>query len=241
MLETQKYPIQRIKPNHIVSFPIDNPHKIKSITMNSLAYGHGQEVVYDFGRMEMNMLKEFEQRKFVSIDKDSFEYIQYQMEIFTSSGSKKNFILEIRGRIKQSPFDRETSIKIDQYFEVIESRGLDDKIQTLRDLHGGLEKILCFLQNTREAGESTVESFVNQKMKGSKHRVYSENTTISQVKLKNILALYEKLEEKYFPHVTKSIRPDYTSMANEREIRTTLEGILRHSELAPNGTAVNEE
>jgi hypothetical protein len=208
--------------------------------MNSLAYGHGQEVVYDFGRLEMNILKDFEQRKFVSTDKDSFEYIQYQMEIFTSSGSKKNFILEIRGRIKQSAFDRETSIKIDQYFEVIESRGQEDKIQTLRDLHGGLEKILCFLQNTREDRESTIEHFVNNKMKGNKHRVYSENTTFSQVKLMNILALYEKLEEKYFPHVTKSVRPDYTSMRNEREIRGTLEGILRYSEVAPNGAAGNE-
>lgn len=113
--------------------------------MNSLTYGHGQELVYDFGRMELSILKDFEQMKFLSTDKDSFEFIQYQMEIFTSSGSKKNFILEIRGRIKQSPFDRDTSIKIDQYFDVIESRGQEDKVQTLRDLHGGLEKILCFL------------------------------------------------------------------------------------------------
>jgi hypothetical protein len=68
---------------------------IKAFAMNSLTFGHGQEVVYDFGRMEMNILKDFEQLKFVSIDMDSFEYIQYQMEIFTSSGGKKNFILEI--------------------------------------------------------------------------------------------------------------------------------------------------
>jgi hypothetical protein len=31
--------------------------------------------VYDFGRMEIDILKDFEQRKFVSTDKDSFEYI----------------------------------------------------------------------------------------------------------------------------------------------------------------------
>jgi hypothetical protein len=208
--------------------------------MNALAYGHGQEVVYDYGRMEMNILKDLEQRKFVSTDNNSFEYIQYQMEIFTSSGSKKNFILEIRGRIKQSPFDRETSIKIDQYFDVIESRGLEDNIQTLRDLHSGLEKILCFLQNTREDRESTIEHFVSNKMRGNKHLVYSESSTFSQVKLMNILALYEKLEEKYFPHVTKSIRPDYTSTKNEKEIRRTLEGMLKYSELAPNGAAGND-
>jgi hypothetical protein len=77
-------------------------------------------------------------------------------------------------------------------------------------------------------------------MKGNKHRVYSEATTLSQVKLKNIIALYEKLEEKYFPYVTKSIRPDYTSTANEKTIRVALEVMLKYSEVAPNGAAGNE-
>jgi hypothetical protein len=221
VLDTQQYPIQRIKVNHILSFPIDDPKIIKALTMNSLVYGHGQEVVYDFGRMEMNILKDFEQRKFLSTDKDSFELIQYQMEI-----NKKNFILEIRKRIKQFPFDRDTGIRIDHYFDFIKNKGLEDYIQTLRDLHGGLEKILCFLQNTKEVGESTIEHFVSNKMKGNKHRVYSENTTLSQVRLMNIIALYEILEEKYFPHVTESIRPDYRSMANEIEIRRALKEIL---------------
>ena len=85
---------------------------------------------------------------------------------------------------------------------------------------------MCFLQNTKEVAESTIEQFVSNKMKGNKHRVYSENTTFSQVRLMNILALYEKLEEKYFPYVTNSIRPDYKSMANEKEIRIALKEIL---------------
>jgi hypothetical protein len=48
------------------------------------------------------------------------------------------------------------------------------------------------------------------------------------------------LEEKYFPHVTKSIRPDYTSTENEKKIGKALEDILRYSEIAPNGAAENE-
>ena len=51
-------------------------------------------------------------------------------------------------------------------------------------------------------------------MKGNKHAEYSGNTTFSKVKLKYILALYEKLEEKYFPHATKCIKSEYTSMRN---------------------------
>jgi hypothetical protein len=96
------------------------------------------------------------------------------------------------------------------------------------------------LQNTREDKENTIEHFVNTKMKGNKHRVYSENTTLSQVKLMYIIALYEKFEEKYFPHVTKSIRPDYTSMNNEKEIRRNLEGMLMYTDIAPFGAAANQ-
>ncbi len=45
--------------------------------MNSLVYGRGEEVVYDFSRIEMNILKDFEQRKFLTTDEQGFEYIQY--------------------------------------------------------------------------------------------------------------------------------------------------------------------
>ena len=140
-----QYPIQRIKAHHIVDFPIDRAVLIKSCAMNSLTYGRGQELVYDFSKLELNVMKDFEQRKLIAIDEDSFELIQYQMEIFISSGNKKNFITEIRERIKQAPFEKELSNKIDQYFEAIELRGKEEQIQTFRELHGGLEKILCFL------------------------------------------------------------------------------------------------
>lgn len=54
-----------IKADHIAKFSIDDPHMIQAFTMNSLKYGHGQEIVYDFGRMEMNLLTDFEKMKFV--------------------------------------------------------------------------------------------------------------------------------------------------------------------------------
>lgn len=78
-------------------------------------------------------------------------------------------------------------------------------------------------------------------MKGNKHAMYSENTTFSKVKLKYILALYEKLEEKYFPHATKCIKSEYTSMRNEIKIHEALKVMLNYSEVTPNGDAVDEK
>jgi xylose isomerase len=68
-------------------------------------------------------------------------------------------------------------------------------------------------------------------MKGNKHKVYSENTTLSQVKLKNIIALYEKIEEKYFPFVTSSIRPEYMCLKNEKDIKDRLSEVLKQCDL----------
>jgi hypothetical protein len=56
-------------------------------------------------------------------------------------------------------------------------------------------------------------------MKGNKHKAYSMNSTLSQIKLKNIISLYEKLEEKYFPFVTMSIKIEYMNENNEKEIK----------------------
>ena len=79
-------------------------------------------------------------------------------------------------------------------------------------------------------------------MKGNKHKTYSENTTLSQIRLKNIITLYEKLEEKYVPFVTTSIRPDYLNDKNEREIRERMTQILGYCELQKDGgKAANEQ
>jgi xylose isomerase len=78
-------------------------------------------------------------------------------------------------------------------------------------------------------------------MKGNKHKAFSDNTVLSQIKLKNILALYEKIEEKYFPFVTTNIRPEYMNLKNEAEIRESLQKILGQCDLVQNGgTALNE-
>ena len=57
-----------MKPHHIVEFPIDDPIIIKYCAMNSLVYGRGQELVYDFARIETNIMEDFEHRKIIKLD-----------------------------------------------------------------------------------------------------------------------------------------------------------------------------
>jgi len=41
IIDTNNYPIQRVKKNHIIEFPIDRAIIIKACSMNSLIYGRG--------------------------------------------------------------------------------------------------------------------------------------------------------------------------------------------------------
>jgi hypothetical protein len=92
----------------------------------------------------------------------------------------------------------------------IDEKPRAEKVSTLRVLHGNLEKIMCYLQHYKKegAGEMTIEDFC-QKIHGNIHKEYSERSTLSRVKLKNIVALYERIETRYFPYITDNLRLEF--------------------------------
>jgi hypothetical protein len=77
---------------------------IQSCTLNKTEYGHGQQIIYDFSRIELTMLLSILEKKFMNTT--DFEFIQYQLEIWTNQSGKENFVTEIRKRIKQEPFEK---------------------------------------------------------------------------------------------------------------------------------------
>ncbi len=97
VIDTFKYPPQRMKENHILNFNIDHDVALRLGSLSSLKYGEGQQLVYDFGRLEGNILKELIHKKLMN--EEHFEFIQYQLEIMIINGERSNFITEIRAKI----------------------------------------------------------------------------------------------------------------------------------------------
>jgi hypothetical protein len=86
-------------------------------------------------------------------------------------------------------------------------------------LHGGLEKILCFLQNaTVDIGiDIKIEEFC-RRIHGRIEKDYRDRTVLSQFKLTNIIDLYQLIEEKYFPYITHSLRQEFFVDKHQDEI-----------------------
>jgi hypothetical protein len=105
------------------------------------------------------MLLKILEKKFMNTE--DFEFIQYQLEILTKQAGKANFVTEIRKRIKQEPFLKEQFNYLNQYLDSI-SVDRSEKIKQLQKLHSGLERIMCFLQNSKENKDDTLEMFCSK-------------------------------------------------------------------------------
>jgi hypothetical protein len=105
------------------------------------------------------MLLKILEKKFMNTE--DFEFIQYQLEILTKQAGKANFVTVIRKRIEQEPFSKEQLNYLNQYLDSI-SVERSEKIKQLQKLHSGLERIMCFLQNSKENKDDTLEMFCSK-------------------------------------------------------------------------------
>jgi hypothetical protein len=56
-----------------------------------------------------------------------------------------------------------------------------------------------------------------------------------EVKLKNIIALYEIFEVRYFPHIEEDLRPEYKVKDDDSLVREHLDTLLKYSLLVTQG------
>ncbi len=89
------------------------------------------------------------------MDTEDFEFFQYQLENLSMQASKANFVTDIRKRIKQEPFSNEQLRYLNSYLDSILMER-SQKIVKLKNLHSGLERIICFLQDSKENKDDTI-------------------------------------------------------------------------------------
>jgi hypothetical protein len=162
-------------------------------------------------------MKDLTQKKL--LNEEHFEFVQYQLELMILNGDRSNFVTEVRAKIAQRQFDKQDKNRLEQYFEGIDFRSEAEKVQLLRNLHGGLEKILCFLKNaTIDRGlDITIEEFCTR-IHGRLEKDYRDRTVLSQFKLSNIIELYQLIEEKYFPYITRNLKQEFFVDKHQDEI-----------------------
>jgi hypothetical protein len=73
VIDQFKYPPQRMKEDHILDFDIDTDATLRLCSLNCFKYGEGQQLVYDFSRLEANIIKSLLNKKMMN--EDHFEFI----------------------------------------------------------------------------------------------------------------------------------------------------------------------
>jgi hypothetical protein len=73
-------------------------------------------------------------------------------------------------------------------------------------LHKGLERIMYFLQNSKESKDVTLEKYCKKNKWIVEHTFYDNRAPFYEVKLKNVIALYEIFEVCYFPLITLHLK-----------------------------------
>jgi hypothetical protein len=100
---------------------------------------------------------------------------------------------------------------------------------------------MCFLQNSKENKDCTLKNFCN-KIYGKIESTFKEKSApFYEVKLKNLVALYEIFEVRYFPHITWHLRPEYFNKSDDRYVRDQLFFLLKYSLLVTQGGLAKTE
>ena len=69
LIENIHYPVQRVKESHIINIKVDTDALINACSLNNFEYGKGREVIYDFERVQKNVVKDLLNKKYLTTSK----------------------------------------------------------------------------------------------------------------------------------------------------------------------------
>lgn len=217
-VDTNKYSIQKISSHDIIMHET-NIEYIQCMT-NNLArfydvynpnYGGVSSVIYNFEKIEQELAKIILTNKKM-LNYEDLSKIQYKFELLSINNKNSNLLNDIKNKVIQKIFSPEEKNILSKTLERIESQNL----AIIHQLFSSLEIILCNLRYTSNFDNSldfqniSVSKYIlnipnNEKISF----LLKETEPICSVKLKNIISLYELIEEKIFIHILEYISPEY--------------------------------
>ncbi|CAJ0901056.1 6354_t:CDS:10 [Entrophospora sp. SA101] len=194
--------LDKFKENNLINYEWDD--NLLMYSQRSLAAGHGQEIIYDLQKIEEELAKRLVYEKYYIEQNNENLYLesfQYHMEMFQESNKILN---DIKLLIPQEiiPNDKTSLIN-----ESISNSEFINKDNTLKIL-SFLEIILCFIKRASIGnGEILIEDFIYQWTKLSS--LADDNNEFKNIleiglKLKNIIGLYELIEDYYANGIIES-------------------------------------
>ena len=216
-------PTQSISQKDCIQLPINIQNLPTEYSFNNIH--NGREVIFDFERIENHLLHAFLGKR--KLGGEDLHTMQYQFELLQLNSKHSSLIEEIRGNIKQMPLEREGRNMVSAYIEKVGGRrSIEGYCHMLKELLGSLEYILINLKNLHSSEVELnllISQFVNQINKSNvSPYIYKRGSPISNIKICNIVDLYEIIEDAYFPYFKEFVGQAYRSKDDKRIVKQGL-------------------
>ena len=236
MINHNPVKVQKLKSNTIIKFDFDIYQVIGNTSVINPNYGMGDEVLYDFERIEYKLKKSLQRGQLV--DTENLSCIQYTDELLNSQRKYQEVINEIRRTVPQTGMALQTLSIVTQLLE---------SITVKMELHNSMNKLLIVIKERKVYKLDSLEDLCKT-IKFKLHPVFTQKSTgiqnaVASLPISNILHLHEIIEEFAFPDLLDTINKKYTSCITievKIEIEKTLNTVEKLSGIYPTAREIKK-
>jgi hypothetical protein len=193
----------------------------------NIEYGQGSLIKYNFEKIENELaLKLLPNKKL--IDYENLNKIQYKFELLSIQNKHSNLLADIKNKISQNSLPQDEKIIIVKLIKKIKNQN----IAYLHQIFTSLDIILCQIRYSSKLDDTTLSEFASKINNSNISSFILKYEQISNVRLSNILSLYELIEDKMFKNIKVYISTDYTTeLEEETKLKINKFLVLSESDL----------
>ena len=214
------YLIQKLKEPDMLRFDFGMKQFLKRSWISNPEYSMGEELLYDFERIESALKNSLKKGK--RLDLNKIECVQYNNEILSFYSKESGVVNEIRSKIKQEEINSHIKLEVMKFLER----------KDLKDIYNSMIKVLFFTQECKNPEGKAIED-VCQTIKFNLSPIFKSKNPLTSLPLKNIVHLNEILESTSFVILKESIRNEFTDACNHDQIKTSIETCLNKCKESP--------
>jgi hypothetical protein len=211
-IDYHKYGIQKLSSHQIIMYEgKDNLSRLtdtfaKFYDIYNIEYGQGALIKYNFEKIENELALRLLTNKKL-IDYENLNKIQYKFELLSIQNKHSNLLGDIKNKISQNSLPRDEKLIMVKLIKKLKNQNL----AYLHQIFTSLDIILCQMRYSSKLDDITLSEFASTINNGNISSFVRETEPICNVRLSNILSLYELIEDKMFKHIRVYISTDYAT------------------------------
>ncbi|OMJ76697.1 hypothetical protein SteCoe_23856 [Stentor coeruleus] len=234
ILDDHKYPPQSLKEENILNFSCLKTKELVKYYISNPEYGQGNDIFYDFDKIQNAILVEICKKKLINPEKLNF--MHYQFELLNFTGENSSIITSIRANIKQEPLNAETVRMFERFFGNLYDEKRAIYPSELKNLYSSMDSVLISLKGNRENPYEKISDFCTKLIIGRTRQlsVYITDQVyiLAKTELKNVINAYNIIESKYFEKFCKDkLKDKYKEKNQEEDIKMLIKDIASHKPL----------